>query len=436
MVGGSIRIPKIQKLIRNFFNGKEVNRGINPDEAVAYGVAVQGGIISGDKNAPLIFLMDITPFSLGVAGSGGKMVKIIDKNMVIPIKKSIVMRLPSDSASSVKLHIYQGESAIYMDNIFLGELTLNGIAPAAREIEIICFIDSDGLITVTAVDKKSGSKSSMMIPDAGTLSQEQMDEMIAVIKGFEEEDEMIIKRVQAKNILESTAYKVKNQLDDENELINLSVEDREILYEAVNDMINWLDHNPNANVYEYREKHQKLEDYIKKQDNYNIEKHLKNNINVDEEEEEVSNMYMNALWGLCTVVAIICGWYVITQLRNENKALKTRLLDYERSNRKLDESQFKQWDAKNIVLWISQLENGLFGQYKTKLLESLIDDGIEGNDLEDINNHNDWKEYGNIHKFGDRKKLIQYVGNLIGQEGIANANKVTANLYNTQHIDR
>eukprot|EP01083_Nonionella_stella_P214181 771896_1 len=308
MVGGSTRIPKIQKLIYDYFDGKEANRAINPDEAVVYGLAVQGGIMAGDENAPLIFLMDVTPFSVGIGAEHDKVVRVIDKNSVIPIEKSTVMSVPWDIKNeSVQIPIYQGDRAMTKDNKLLGVLTLNGIASAPKgdtEIKITIFVDSDGLITVSAMEKKSGSKSSMTLP-GGQFSQEEMDEMIGVIKAFEEEDQAIRVTAQARYKLESATYKIKNQLN-ENKVINLAVEDRSRLYEAVNEIINWLDHNPNANVYEYRQKHQKLEDYVQAVGLLIIEKHPKTN-------GEVS---MNPLmYGLCTIVALMipCGWYMLVR---------------------------------------------------------------------------------------------------------------------------
>jgi len=268
MVGGSTRIPKIQKLVRDFFNGKELNRGINPDEAVAYGAAVQGAILSGGDDigdANDILVVDVTPLSLGIETVGGIMTKIIDKNSVIPTSKSQIFSTYQDNQQNVLIQVFQGERAQTKDNILLGKFELNGIRAAPRgtpQIEVRFEVDANGILNVVAKDKDSEREQSITITaDKGRLSKEEIDEMLRDAKEFEEEDEKIIETVKAKNKLESAAYGLKNQLDDE-KLGNVDDDDKETLIEAVNDVIEWLDDNVDGELDDYNEKQQEFDDIV------------------------------------------------------------------------------------------------------------------------------------------------------------------------------
>ncbi|KAH8892492.1 heat shock protein 70 [Thozetella sp. PMI_491] len=266
LVGGSTRIPRIQKLITDYFNGKEPNKSINPDEAVAYGAAVQAAILSGDtssKSTSEILLLDVAPLSLGIETAGGMMTKLIPRNTTIPTKKSEVFSTFSDNQPGVLIQVYEGERQRTKDNNLLGKFELTGIPPAPRgvpQIEVTFDLDANGIMNVSALEKGTGKTNQIVITnDKGRLSKEDIERMLAEAEKFKEEDEAEGRRVAAKNGLESYAYSLRNTLNDSKVDEKLDAADKETLKTEIDKVVNWLDESQQASREEYEEHQKELE---------------------------------------------------------------------------------------------------------------------------------------------------------------------------------
>ncbi|KAL1997149.1 hypothetical protein VTN49DRAFT_8014 [Thermomyces lanuginosus] len=263
LVGGSTRIPKIQRMVADYFN-KEPNKSINPDEAVAYGAAVQASILSGDtssKSTNEILLLDVAPLSVGIETAGGVMTPLIKRNTTIPTKKSEIFSTYSDNQPGVLIQVYEGERARTKDNNLLGKFELTGIPPAPRgvpQIEVTFDMDANGIMNVSAVEKGTGKSNKIVITnDKGRLSKEEIERMVAEAEKFRAEDEAEKARIGAKNGLESYAYSLKNTINEGK--LSISDSDKEKLKSKIDEVINWLDNNQTASKDEYEEQQKELE---------------------------------------------------------------------------------------------------------------------------------------------------------------------------------
>jgi L1 cell adhesion molecule like protein len=265
LVGGSTRIPKVRELLQDYFHGKTLNTSINPDEAVAYGAAVQAAILTKAPAKALdeVILIDVNPLSLGIETAGGVMTPIIPRATRVPVKRSQVFSTFADNQTNVLIQIFEGERGMTRDNNLLGKFDLGDIPPMQRgrpQIEVTFDLDSNGILNVTAVEKSAGKPKKITITnDTNRLSKEKIEKMVAEAERFKADDEKNLQRIEAKNKLENYAYALRNSLREENVANQLSDADKSSVTSACEETLKWLESHSEASNEELEERLQSLE---------------------------------------------------------------------------------------------------------------------------------------------------------------------------------